>query len=263
MLSAQIAHCNSPRHEAQIWRCLTTLVGVLPEAISIRQGCCHACLQEVWVPQECPTETRSALGSWADSIKMIGERHPEVAATILRAVDNNGSRSIEAINSCTRHLEEAGFAAPDWVQLASGEVQAPDVVDEEEPNQPRKEWQAAVSRVVERQFWDGLLPTPFEQGRHFVEITSWPSRVDSLHGVSHGSFVPDRPAASPHSAAPQVAPPTPLHCAFVRVWPYPRQLGPPSLGLLSCWGSWDEGDTLQRLLRPASAEKQVEGCGLT
>ena len=81
---------------------------------------------------------------------MIGERHPEVAATILRAVDdNNGSRSIEAINSCTRRLEEAGFVAPDWVQLASGEVQVPDVVDEEERKQQRKGWQAAVSRVVE------------------------------------------------------------------------------------------------------------------
>ena len=33
---------------------------------------------------------------WADSIKMIGDRHPEVAATILRAQDENGvSHSIE------------------------------------------------------------------------------------------------------------------------------------------------------------------------
>ena len=62
-----------------------------------------------------------------------------MVATILRAMDgNNGFRGIQAINSCTRHLEEAGFVASDWVQLASGEVQAPDVVDEDEPNQPRK-----------------------------------------------------------------------------------------------------------------------------
>ena len=74
---------------------------------------------------------------------MIGERHPEVAATILRAVDDNSvSHSIEAINFCTRRLEEAGFVAPSWVQLVSGDVQTPDVVDEEEP----KGWQAAVSR---------------------------------------------------------------------------------------------------------------------
>ena len=91
---------------------------------------------------------------------MIGERHPEVAATILRALDENSvSHSIEAINICTGRLEDAGFVAPSWVQLVSGEVQAPDVVDEEDPNQPRKGWQATVSRVVETQFWDGLLPT--------------------------------------------------------------------------------------------------------
>ena len=70
---------------------------------------------------------------------MFGERHPEVAATILRAVDDNkGFHSIEAINFCTCRLEEAGFVAPSWVQFVSGDVQDLDVVDEEEPNQPRR-----------------------------------------------------------------------------------------------------------------------------
>ena len=86
-----------------------------------------------------------------------------------------------------------------------------------------------------------FAPHTFEQGRHFVEITSWPSRVDSLHGVSNGSFVPDRPAAIPYFVAPQVAFPTPFHCAFVRVWSSPRQLGPPSPGLLCCWDPWTKG----------------------
>ena len=49
---------------------------------------------------------------------MISERHPEVVATILRAIDENSvSHSIEAINICTGRLEEAGFFAPSWVQL--------------------------------------------------------------------------------------------------------------------------------------------------
>ena len=142
------------------------------DALPLQSACCQRqfqippkplprcpCLQE-----GCRSSVRlrhaAHWASWADSIKMIGERHPEVAATILRAVDgNNGSRSIQAINSCTRHLEEAGFVAPDWVQLASGEVQAPNVVDEDEPNQPRKGWQVAVSRVVEtRRFPSRCFP---------------------------------------------------------------------------------------------------------
>ena len=177
------------RHEAKIWRCLTTLVGVLPDAIS-ESARAIATLPLSSGGLGCRSSVRlrhaAHWASWADSIKMIGERHPEVAATILRAVDdNNGSRSIEAINSCTRRLEEAGFVAPDWVQLASGEVQAPDVLDEEEPNQPRKGWQAAVSRVVDDTILGWFAPHTFEQGRHVVEITRWPSRVDSLHGVSH------------------------------------------------------------------------------
>ena len=44
----------------------------------------------------------------------------------------------------------------------------------------------------------------------------------------------------------RLRPPTPFNCAFVRVWPSPRQLGPPSLGLLSCWGPLDEGHFLWR-----------------
>ena len=151
------------RHEEQIWRCLTTLIGVVPEAIS-ESARSAATLQLSSGGLGCRSSVRlrhaAYWASWADSIKMIGERHPEVAATILRALDENSvSHSIEAINICTGRLEDAGFVAPSWVQLVSGEVQAPDMVDEEDPNQPRKGWQATVSHVVETQFWDGLLNT--------------------------------------------------------------------------------------------------------
>ena len=112
------------RHEAQIWRCLTTLVGVLPEAVpESAKAAATLPLSSGGLGCRSSVRLRHAAhwASWADSIKMIGERHPEVVATILREVDgNNGSRSIQAINSCTQHLEEAGFVAPDWVQLASG-----------------------------------------------------------------------------------------------------------------------------------------------
>ena len=97
------------RHEEQIWRCLTTLIGVAPEAIS-ESARSAATLPLSSGVLGCRSSVRlrhaARWASWADSIKMIGERHPEVAATILRAIDENSvSHSIEAINFCTRRLD--------------------------------------------------------------------------------------------------------------------------------------------------------------
>ena len=119
VLSASVVHFNSPRD-------MRRKFGVV---FFYHLACCQ---------RQCQNPA-----SWADSIKMIGNRHAEGAAPILHAVDDNdGSRSIETINSCNRRR--------------SREVH---VFNEEEPNQLRKRWQAAVSCVVETQFWDGLLPT--------------------------------------------------------------------------------------------------------
>ena len=94
--------------------------------------------------------------SWEEGVCRVRVRF---TATILRAMTMMVSHSTEANNHGTRQLVEAGFAAPDWAQLVSGDVEAPHVVEEEEPNQPRKGWQATVFCVVEAQFWDCLFPT--------------------------------------------------------------------------------------------------------
>ena len=74
--------------------------------------------------------------SWADTIRMVQERHPEVADVIVRAVEARyEAPSLGAINSCTQHLREARFAAPSWEELARGTGGAPRA-EEEEPNQP-------------------------------------------------------------------------------------------------------------------------------
>ena len=234
-------HCSlqfAQKHEEQIWRCLTTLIGVAPKEIS-ESARSAATLPLSSGGLGCRSTVRlrhaACWASWADSIKMIGERHPEVAATILRAMDENSvSHSIEAINICTSRLEEAGFVAPSWVQLVSGEVQAPDVVDEEDPNQPRKGWQATVSRVVETQFWDGLLPTLSNRDATLLRSQG------ALSSIPFIVFPTDRscridPQPFRILLLRRLRPPAPVNCAFVRVWPSSRQLGPPPLGMLSCW----------------------------
>ena len=90
--------------------------------------------------------------SWADTIRMVQERQPEVADVIVGAVEaQHEAPSVGAINSCTQHLREAGFAAVSWEELARGTGYAPRA-EEEEPNQPRTGWQVAASQAVETSF---------------------------------------------------------------------------------------------------------------
>ena len=151
--------------------------------------------------------------------------------------------------------------APSWVQLASREVQAPDVVDEDEPNQPRKGWQATVSHVVETQFWDGLLPTL--SNRDVTLLRSQGGLSCQFHSQCFPLIIlVESTTTILCLVAPQIAPPAPSYCAFVRVWPSSRQLGPPPLGMLSCWDPWTKGFSTGDCHGP-SAEKHVEGCGPT
>ena len=48
--------------------------------------------------------------SWADAIKMIADRHPEIAGTIIRAVHAElEAPSVQAIVTSQRCLERDGF----------------------------------------------------------------------------------------------------------------------------------------------------------
>ena len=98
--------------------------------------------------------------SWADSIKMISERHPEVSTTILRAVDEqHACPSFMGVVSSVQTLEDAGFVPPSWERLTTGAVEVPDIFDADEPNQQRKGWQATAARAVETHFREGRMPT--------------------------------------------------------------------------------------------------------
>ena len=69
--------------------------------------------------------------SWADALKMVKERHPIVADTILGALECGAeTNSMQAILKCNQILRDAGFDSPAWGELAGGRV--PEVVEEEE-----------------------------------------------------------------------------------------------------------------------------------
>ena len=82
-----LSHTFAARHDAQIWRCFSTLVGLSPDAV------CHTAKVTAWLPLAAgglglrsATKLRLAAhwASWADTIQMVNERRPEVAEQIRR-----------------------------------------------------------------------------------------------------------------------------------------------------------------------------------
>ena len=98
--------------------------------------------------------------SWADSLPMIRERHPEVARTIIdRAGRPNPPPSLESAVRVARDLEGVhGFEVPSWEALSLGERPAPREPDEFEPGGERHGWQHEAASRVEKQHREGLLP---------------------------------------------------------------------------------------------------------
>ena len=97
--------------------------------------------------------------SWANTIKIVKARHPDIADIILAAVEARDEvPSVQALNQSVESLAEVGFVAPPWEELARGIVVPPNAEDAD-PNQPRVGWQASASRLVESSFLEALRPT--------------------------------------------------------------------------------------------------------
>ena len=102
-----------------------------------------------------------------------------------------------------------------------------------------------MSRVVETQFWDGLLPTLSNR-----DATLLRSQGGPLASIPFTVFPTDRscridPQLFRVLLLRRLRLQLPFYCAFVRVWPSYRQLGPPPLGMLSCWDPWAQGYPLE------------------
>ena len=189
--------------------------------------------------------------SSADSNKMIGERHPKVAGTIFL---RSSRLSTLALLTWKKQV-----SAPKWVQLASGDVDAPNVVDMKEPNQPKKGWQATVSRVVDAQmFCSPPCPrgTPRCGNRKGALSRRFRSRCSLLIarvGSTRSHSESCRSAGCTSRS---------FDCAFVHVAVSSTTWATTSRHA-QLLGFSGVGDFLWRAQRPASVKKQVERCGKT
>ena len=132
------------RHDSQIWDCFCSLVGVDLAAV---QWSSHAAAS---LPLAVGGLGLRSAASWADSMKMINDRHPEIARIILDAIhDESDADGIQALLSSAASVRDAGFTPPSWDDLATGTVEEEAQHGEVEPNQPRHGWQSRAAREVE------------------------------------------------------------------------------------------------------------------
>ena len=134
------------------------------------------------------TQPAAHWASWTDALKMVKERHPVVAGTILGALESGAeTSSIQAILKCSRIFHDAGFESPAWGALAEG--RALEVVEEEEdPCQPRLGWQQKASSAIKKHhFKASVWPQLLEHERAMMRSQSGP-----LASTLFDSFPVDR-----------------------------------------------------------------------
>ena len=134
-VSPGLSHAFATQHDAQIWSCFCTLVGVDPGAIACSAraaGKFPLAMRGLGLRSAVKLRHAAHWASWADAIKMIAERHPEIAGTIIRATHaEHEAPSVQAIVISKRSVEADGFVCPSWEDLATSEVTASPEEDEE------------------------------------------------------------------------------------------------------------------------------------
>ena len=83
--------------------------------------------------------------SWADCIRMVKERHPTIAETMITHMADGTAPCFEAVRACEQSLVTASLEIPSWRELA--EI-PPQRVAEPKPNQPKFGWQQKATQQL-------------------------------------------------------------------------------------------------------------------
>ena len=175
------------------------------------------CGKEVWGLRSARrTQPAAHWASWADALKMVHERHPGVAETMVGALEaNEESSSIQAVLRCARVLEDAGFERPNWADLFEGRSPGR-VSDDEDPCQPRAGWQQKAGSVLEHHHHDHVVWPRLRE----PEQALMRSQRGPLASVALTSTPSDR-SSRPDPATPssQTSSAPPLVCSQLSVRP--------------------------------------------
>ena len=176
----QISTFASHRDD-QIWACLCTLLGVDPASVthSSRIGATLP-LRHGGLGLSSAVRLRYAAhwASWADCIRMVHQRHPSVARTIIEAVEaNDPAQTAQGVVSSINSLRSA---VPSWDDLIRERPnQGP--VEEEDPSQPRFGRQKDAAVVVHKVFLEEELRPLLDEPEEALALSGWSPRFRPIH----------------------------------------------------------------------------------
>ena len=222
-------------HDEGLWRCLCSILQVDPaQPDTVREtATVPLSLGGLGLRSASRTRTPAFWASWADCLGMIRQRHPDVAAQLVRQLEGHPhTPSLEAAASAARSLRGVqGFEPPSWEALTHGVRPAPRQPDEFEPGCERSGWQHEVALRVEERYRDGDLFTRLNDASKAL--------MRSQGGVGSGLALATCPLCRVTRLEPHLSPP--FDRAQLPVWPSTRFQWPPPRSLCSCWGSGEEG----------------------
>ena len=123
------------------------------------------------------TKVAVCWASWANVLPMIQAGHPAVAALMVQHLEGESwSPSMEAASRAATQLEGmAGFAVPQWSDLAGGLRPEQWEPEDHEPGSARAGWQDEASSRVEQDFRTScLFPHMSHSERVLVRSQSGP-----------------------------------------------------------------------------------------
>ena len=162
------------QHDNAVWSCLKNLLGAdLDEATDARaRSIAQLPLRYggLGLRSSCRTSPAAYWASWADSLQMIRERHPQMARALTETFareDLLPDNSLGQVNACATHLQSQGnFRAPTWHALAHG--MRPQQADGEErdrdPGEWQHGWQFYAADALERTYRNNSLLPQLQRG---------------------------------------------------------------------------------------------------
>ena len=143
-------------HDQEVWECLCSIlaVSVGEESIARMSTTLPMALGGLGLRSAERSRWSAFWSSWADTLPMIKERHPEVAEVIVHHLARGGtSPCLDSARRAAVVLDGVdGFQVPSWSDVASG-LRPPVIGDEDrEPGVPRQGWQHAAASCVESDF---------------------------------------------------------------------------------------------------------------
>ena len=173
-------------HDAGLWRWMCAVLGVgedqcdvlAKEAASLPQS-----LGGVGLRSAVRTSNSAFWASWADSLPMVRERHPEAVDMIVAALHTDPVTPILSAVGAAHTVSVGGFEPPSWAALSHGAqpVREPDVF---EPGVSRRDWQHEAASHIEqmhRETW--IFPRLTDSERAMLRFQSSPGAVLALSAV--------------------------------------------------------------------------------